>query len=80
MNDRKICVNLDLATCSEDRIRAAIVFCPIFEQPTQRLSISCSIETEAKKKGLIDLMLWAIGKLHGYGLVALAYKMNLWGF
>ena len=39
-------MNLDLSTRSQDRIWASLVgqlvFCHIFERPTQRLMISCS--------------------------------------
>ena len=47
LNDRKLCVNFDLATGGEDRIQTEL--CQILKRPTQRLLISSTIETEAKK-------------------------------
>ena len=49
MNNRKICVNIDHVTHGEEQIYGQLVSCQILERPTQRLQVSRSIETEAKK-------------------------------
>ena len=49
LNDRKICMNLDLTTRAVDMASFVCVL-PIFERPTRRsISISPSITTEGKK-------------------------------
>ena len=56
--------------------------CLLFERPTQRLLISHTIETEAKKAINLErdhyAVLYAIGELHGRGLVAMVCEIKMY--
>ena len=75
-------MNFDHAIRGEDRIWAASL-CQIFEWPTQRLLISCTIETEVRKAHKPEARSPCcavghtnVGELHGRALVALVYEIK----